>query len=67
MTLDDDRMTENDFKGWVHAAMASVVAVMGAYNLMCWLADRHRRHGINAAVYAPLWLFEIHQTRQHWR
>ena len=40
-------MTEDDFKGGVHAVMGSILAVVAAYNAMCWCNTRSARHAIN--------------------
>ncbi len=60
-------VTENDFKGWVHAAMGGIAAAFCAYSLMRWCATRGTRHAVNAALYGPLWAFEGYQTWLHWR
>ena len=60
-------VTEDDFKGGVHAAMGGLVAIMCAYNLMRWCATHSTRHAVNFALYAPLWAFEGYQTWLHWR
>ena len=60
-------MTDHDFKGGIHAAAASLFAVMAAYNLMCLLTTRAPRHAVNVSLYAPLWGFELYQTWYHWK
>ena len=60
-------MTENDFKGGVHAAMGGIVAFICAYNLMRWCTTRGTRHAVNVGIYAPLLAFEGYQTWLHWR
>lgn len=60
-------MHEDDFRGGVHAAAASLFAVMAAYNLMKLAATPTPRHAVNVALYAPLWGFELYQTWRHWQ
>lgn len=59
-------MTEDIFKGGVHATLASGLAVLAAYNAMRWLAAGRWRNGMNLLIYAPLLLLEWHQARRHW-
>ena len=59
-------MTEEDFKGAVHATAASLCAVMAMYNAMRWCATGQRRNAVNVAVYAPLLLWEWREVRHHW-
>ena len=60
-------MRDEDFRGGVHAAAASLLAVMAAYNLSRLAAGGSRRHVLNLAIYAPLWGFELYQTWRHWQ
>ena len=59
-------MTEEDFKGAVHATAASLFAVMAAYNAMRLVSTRERRNLVNVALYAPLLIWEWRQVRHHW-
>lgn len=60
-------MTEQTFKGGMHATMATMVGVLLAYNTMRWCSTRTRRNAVNIAIYAPLLLHEWRQTHYHWR
>ena len=60
-------MTEDTFKGAVHATAASLFAVMAAYNAMRLVSGYERRNLVNVALYAPLVIFEWRQVRHHWR
>lgn len=59
-------MTEEDFRGGVHAVAACLFAVMAAYNLFRWCTTWHRRNLVNVLLYAPLCGFELYQTWRHW-
>ena len=60
-------MTEEDFKGSVHAITLSLAAVMCAYNLMKWCSDGGTRYAVNGILYGSLLLpFEGYQTWRHW-
>ena len=59
-------MTENDFKGGIHAVMGGILSVMCGYNLMRWCATGRARFKLNVSVYVPLMLFEGYQTWFHW-
>lgn len=58
-------MTEDTFKGGIHATMGTLAAVMLAYNAMRWCATRHKRNVVNIVIYAPLVLFEWHHVKAH--
>ena len=61
-------MTEETFKGAVHAGMATMLGVMLAYNLMRLCRDGERRRNVvNCCIYAPLLVHEWRQARHHWR
>lgn len=60
-------MRDEDFRGGVHAAAASLLAVMAVYNLSRLVVGGSRRHALNLAIYAPLWGFELYQTWRHWQ
>ena len=62
-----ERDTESAFKGSVHAAMATGVGVLLAYNVMRWCTTRQRRNAINIAIYTPLLVFEWMNVKYHWR
>lgn len=59
-------MTEEDFKGAVHAVAGTLFAVMAAYNVMRWCATKHRRNAINVLIYLPLAPYEGYQVWRHW-
>ena len=59
-------MTEDDFKGAIHAAMGGILAIMCGYNLMRLCATKRGRFKFNVGIYVPLMLFEGYQTWFHW-
>lgn len=59
-------MSEADFKGYWHAAVATAIGVMVGYNAMRWVTTRSRRNAINLLIYVPLVAYEWGQARQHW-
>lgn len=59
-------MTEDRFKGDWHIALAVVFGASAAYNLMRFAATRKGRNAVNAALYAGLALWEVHQAKHHW-
>lgn len=59
-------IAEETFRGGVHAAAASLFAVMTAYNLMRLLATGAPRNAINVGLYGPLTCFEWYQAHHHW-
>lgn len=59
-------ISEESFKGGVHAAMGTLLAIMAAYNAMRWCGTRQPRNAVNLLLYAPLVAWEWHQTRHHW-
>lgn len=59
-------VTEEDFRGGVHATVGTLVAVCAAYNAMRWVGTHARRHLVNALLYGSLWGYEVYQTHRHW-
>lgn len=60
-------MSQEDFKGWIHALAATLLAVMAAYNLLqLCTGGADMRHVVNAVIYTPLVPFEWWQTYCHW-
>ena len=59
-------MTEEDFKGAVHATAASLFAVMAAYNAMRLVSTRKTRNAVNVGIYVPLLVWEMTQVHHHW-
>lgn len=60
-------VTEEDFKGGIHAVMGAMLVVMAAYNLMRLSGpSRARRHVINVALYLPGAVYEFWNAKYHW-
>lgn len=59
-------ISEQCFKGYWHAAIATAVGVMAGYNAMRWATTRARRNAINLLIYLPLVAFEWSQARRRW-
>lgn len=60
-------ISEQFFKGYWHAAIATAVGVMVGYNALRWATTRSRRNAINLLIYAPLVAYEWTQAARHWR
>lgn len=60
-------MTEEGFKGGIHATMGALLVVMAAYNaLRCCSPARSRRHVANVALYLPGAVYEFWNAKHHW-
>ena len=60
-------MSEDVFKGGVHAAMGALLVVMAAYNAMRLCGPtRARRNAVNVALYLPAAIYEMSQAKYHW-
>lgn len=59
-------MSEEDFKGGVHAGAGMLFAVMAAYSLMRWCSAKQPRNAVNVLVYTPLLIWEWRQAWYHW-
>ena len=60
-------MSEESFKGGIHATMGALLVVMAAYNAMRLCGPtRTRRNMLNVAFYAPAAVYEFSQARHHW-
>ena len=55
------------FCGGVHFIAGALFAVMAAHNLLRWYVEKRQRNLVNALIYGPLVLFEMHHTRSHWK
>lgn len=58
---------EEDFKGYVHAAVATAVGMMLGYNVMKLVATGQRRNALNVAIYGSLLVHEWRQSAYHFR
>lgn len=52
-------------KGAVHGAAGAIVGAMALYNAVAWWYRRERHLGINAALYAAGFAWELYQTNRH--
>ena len=60
-------MTEEGFRGGVHATMGALFAVMAAYNAMRLCSPTWtRRNAINVALYLPGAVYEFANAKHHW-
>ena len=59
-------MSEETFKGGIHATMGALLVVMTAYNAMKLCAAPKRRNVVNVALYLPLAVYEFAQAKYHW-
>jgi hypothetical protein len=59
-------ITEEDYKGCIHALLGGVLSAILAYNLMKLSTTRKPRHALNVGIYGPLVFFEAYQTWWHW-
>ena len=60
-------MSEELFKGYVHAVMATAVGMMAGYNAMRYAATGQRRNLVNLTIYLPLLVHEWRQASYHFR
>lgn len=60
-------MSEEAFKGYWHAAMATALGVAAAYNAMRLLSTKRTKNAVNVALYSGLCAYEWAQAREHWR
>ncbi|MGH9347697.1 MAG: hypothetical protein ACRD26_10575 [Vicinamibacterales bacterium] len=54
-------------KASVHAAAGTLLGVMAAYNGVAWCYRRERHLGWNAVIYVAALVWELRQTRRHFR
>lgn len=59
-------VTEETFKGGVHATVGTLLAIMAAYNGMKCAGSHKTRNVLNVLLYVPLCLYEFKQAKYHW-
>lgn len=51
--------------GMVHHVAAGLCAAMAIYNLLRFCQTRTVQHGVNTALYAAGWAWEVARARDH--
>lgn len=54
-------------KGWIHGVAACLAAVLGAYNVMAWVARPDWRLARNGALYVVAAGWELKEAAGHFR